>query len=85
MDAAAERAFRRFASARLPAVWPGGGVLWITDATRGTLTCVDPRTARVRGVRSFDDTGLLVADAVGLYSVIRAGLVQVAPASVCHG
>ncbi len=67
------------------AVWPGGGVLWITDATRGTLTCVDPRTARVRGDRSFDDTGLLVADAVGLYSVIRSGLVQVAPASVCRG
>lgn len=67
------------------AVWPGGDVLWITDATRGTLTCVDPRTARVRGVRSFDDTGLLVADAGGLYAVARARLVRVAPASVCHG
>jgi len=68
------------------ALWPGGaGVLWITDATRGTLTCVDAGSARVRGARMFDATGLLVADAAGLYAVTGQALVQVAPSSVCGG
>lgn len=66
------------------AVWPGGDTLWITDATRGTLTCVDPRTARVRGIRPFDDTALLVADAADLYAVTGAGLVQLTPSSICR-
>jgi hypothetical protein len=68
------------------ALWPGGaGVLWITDATRGTLACVDAGSAWVRGVRMFDATGLLVADAAGLYAATGQGLTQVAPSSVCGG
>lgn len=65
------------------AVWSGAPVLWITDARRASLTCVEPVSGDVLGVRRLA-TGQVVADAQALYAVTGEGLVQVAPASVCR-
>lgn len=64
-------------------VWPGGEELWVTNARRALLTCVDPASGTVLGVRRLE-TGTLVADAEALYAVTSDGLLQVAPSSVCR-
>lgn len=65
-------------------VWPGGDELWVTNARKAMLACVDPRSGRLLGVRRLE-TGALVADPAALYAVTGDGLVQVAPASICRG
>jgi len=64
-------------------VWPGGNELWVTNARRAMLSCVDPADGTVLGVRRLS-TGTLVADPEALYAVTGEGLVQVAPSSVCR-
>lgn len=64
-------------------VWPGGNKLWVTNARRAMLTCVDPEPGRVLGVRRLE-TELLVADPEAVYALTGDGLVQVAPSSVCR-
>lgn len=66
------------------AVWPGAKVLWVSDLSRGELSCVDPVSGRVLGTRRLQ-TGTLVADAAALYASTGEGLVQIAPSSVCGG
>ncbi len=66
------------------AAWAGGSVLWVTNARRSQLMCVDPASGGVLGIRRLE-TGALVADDTALYAADPRGLVRVAPASVCRG
>ena len=62
-----------------------GGLLWIADAQRSTLSCADPRTGAVRATDAIGRALQLSGDAAGVYLGTTDGVLVIAPDLRCAG